>query len=54
MNGKIIVVTHKDYEMPKDDIYFPVCVGTGIPSLCSKFQPDNTGDNISNLSLINE
>lgn len=47
MNGKIIVVTHKDYEMPKDSIYFPVCVGVGIPALSDKFQPDNVGENIS-------
>ena len=47
MNVKIIVVTHKDYEMPKEDIYLPICVGVGVPSLSNKFQPDNTGDNIS-------
>lgn len=47
MNGKIIVVTHKDYEMPKDSIYFPVCVGVRIPALSDKFQPDNVGENIS-------
>lgn len=27
MKSKIIVVTHKDYEMPKDSVYFPICVG---------------------------
>ena len=48
--GKIIIVTHKDYEMPGDAIYFPICVGTGIPALSGKFQPDNTGEHISNLN----
>lgn len=47
MNGKIIVVTHKEYDMPEDSIYFPICVGVGIPKLSHKFQPDNTGINIS-------
>lgn len=47
MNGKIIVVTHKDYEIPKDKMYMPICVGNGINALKDKFQPDNTGDNIS-------
>ena len=47
MNGKIIVVTHKDYQMPADGIYCPVCVGTGLAALSGKFQPDNTGDHIS-------
>lgn len=47
MNGKIIVVTHKDYEMPKDKMYMPICVGNGINTLQDKFQPDNIGDNIS-------
>ncbi|WP_022767901.1 DUF4422 domain-containing protein [Butyrivibrio sp. NC2007] len=47
MNQKIIVVTHKDYQMPDDDLYFPICVGTGLKSLSHKFQPDNEGENIS-------
>lgn len=47
MAGKIIVVTHKDYEMPADEMYLPVCVGVGIPKLKDKFQPDNVGENIS-------
>lgn len=47
MIGKIIVVTHKDYTMPLDSIYFPVCVGSGISALEDRFQPDNIGENIS-------
>ena len=50
---KIIVATHKPYDMPKDDIYIPLHVGaegkvdeSGKP-LDFGFQKDNTGDNIS-------
>lgn len=48
MNIKIMVASHKDVELPKDKIYFPVLVGsdrnyTGQTG----FQPDNVGDNIS-------
>lgn len=47
MKNKIIVVTHKNYEMPRDSIYLPIVVGGGIAELSDKFQPDNTGENIS-------
>ena len=47
MKGKIIVVTHKDYKMPKDKVYMPICVGDGLEKLKNKFQPDNKGENIS-------
>lgn len=50
---KIIVATHKQYEMPKDDIYLPLHVGaegkideSGSP-LDLGYVKDNTGDNIS-------
>lgn len=43
---KIIVATHKKYEMPKDSIYLPLQVGAeGKESL--GYKGDNTGDNIS-------
>lgn len=43
---KIIVATHKPYQMPSDDIYFPVHVGAaGKDSI--GFQGDDSGDNIS-------
>ena len=46
MNIKLLVATHKKYEMPKDDIYLPIHVGkedkVGIG-----FIGDNTGENIS-------
>ncbi|WP_413852581.1 DUF4422 domain-containing protein [Candidatus Ruminimicrobium bovinum] len=46
MNIKIIVATHKKYQMPKDDIYFPLHVGAeGGKNI--GFIGDNTGDNIS-------
>lgn len=51
MVGKIIVVTHKDYEIPTDEIYLPICVGVGIPKLKDKFQPDNVGENISDKNI---
>lgn len=46
MNIKIIVATHKKYQIPKDNMYFPLHVGAqgkqtiGLPG-------DNSGENIS-------
>lgn len=43
---KIIIATHKHYEMPSGQLYIPVQVGTeGKTSL--GYQGDNTGENIS-------
>ncbi len=43
---KIIVATHKNYEMPNDSMYVPIHVGAeGKKSL--GYIGDNTGDNIS-------
>lgn len=45
-NVKVIIATHKKYEMPKDTMYLPVHVGAeGKNDL--GYQKDNTGDNIS-------
>lgn len=45
-NCKLIVATHKAYQMPKDEIYLPVHVGAeGKDDL--GFQQDNVGENIS-------
>ena len=45
-NIKIIVATHKEYQMPSDNIYLPLQVGAeGKKDL--GYQKDNTGDNIS-------
>lgn len=44
---KIIVATHKKYQMPNDDIYLPIHVGAeGKESI--GYQADNVGENISN------
>mgnify|MGYP001209344087 CR=1 FL=1 len=43
---KILVATHKKYEMPNDDMYLPIHVGReGKKDL--GYQGDNTGENIS-------
>lgn len=43
---KIIVATHKKYQMPKEEIYIPVHVGAeGKEKL--EYVPDNKGENIS-------
>ena len=44
---KIIVATHKAYEMPKDPMYLPIHVGAEGKDLELGFTKDNTGDNIS-------
>ena len=45
-NIKIIIATHKKYQMPKDSIYMPIQVGAeGKEDL--GYIGDNTGDNIS-------
>lgn len=48
MKIKVFVATHKDYEMPKDGIYFPIHVGAKISKTELKnFQRDDDGKNIS-------
>jgi hypothetical protein len=44
---KIIVATHKPYQMPEDDIYLPVQVGADRHDVDLGYAKDNTGDNIS-------
>lgn len=45
-NIKVVIATHKKYEMPKDKLYIPVQVGKeGKQDL--GYQPDNDGENIS-------
>ena len=50
---KIIVATHKKYQMPSDKMYIPLHVGAaGKVDACGNpldlgYQKDNTGDNIS-------
>lgn len=46
---KIIIATHKQYRMPKDEMYIPVHVGAeGKKDL--GYTKDNTGENISSLN----
>lgn len=45
MNLKILVVTHKSYWMPDENIYLPIFVGTNKSD--RNFLRDNEGDNIS-------
>ncbi|WP_267201547.1 DUF4422 domain-containing protein [Limosilactobacillus kribbianus] len=48
MEIKVLVAAHKNYAMPKDELYLPVFVGKAIhPDVNHSFQGDNTGDNIS-------
>lgn len=45
-NIKVIIATHKEYEMPKDKMYIPLHVGAeGKKDI--GYSKDNTGDNIS-------
>lgn len=46
MKIKIIVATHKKYQMPEDDIYLPIHVGKKGKADIG-FQGDDTGENIS-------
>lgn len=53
---KIIIATHKKYQMPKDDMYLPLHVGAegkldeNGNDLDLGYTKDNSGDNISNLN----
>ena len=53
---KIIIATHKKYEMPKDDMYLPLHVGAegkvdeNNRPLDLGYQKDKTGENISELN----
>lgn len=44
---KILVCTHKEAPMPKDDIFLPIQLGKADSSLNLPIQGDNEGDNIS-------
>lgn len=46
MNIKIIVATHKQYQMPTDEIYMPIHVGAEGKEPIG-YTGDNTGENIS-------
>jgi len=48
MDIKIIVATHKKYDIPNKDYLLPVHVGSAISSINLPYQRDNEGINISN------
>jgi len=50
-NIKILVATHKKYQMPKDDIYMPIHVGKEEKEDVG-YIGDNTGDNISSKNAF--
>lgn len=43
---KIIIATHKKYDMPNSELYYPIHVGAEGKTLIG-YKTDNTGDNIS-------
>ncbi|PGR03076.1 exopolysaccharide biosynthesis protein [Priestia megaterium] len=46
MNIKVMVATHKKYEMPREEMYVPIHVGMQNKKEIG-YKGDNTGDNIS-------
>ncbi len=46
-NIKIIVATHKKYQMPKDEMYVPVHVGSKGKDIIENYQRDEEKENIS-------
>lgn len=46
-NVRIIVATHKKYEMPKSEMYLPVHVGAKGKETIENYQRDDEGENIS-------
>lgn len=48
MQIKIVVATHKAYQMPQDAMYLPVHAGrANHPQMLEAYQGDNSGENIS-------
>lgn len=50
MNTKILVVTHKNYDMPSDSIYVPIQSGS-ILNKDLGYLRDDSGDNISDRNI---
>ena len=44
---KVIVATHKEYQMPLDELYLPLQVGADSNKNKTDYKKDNTGKNIS-------
>ncbi len=47
MDIKVIVATHKEYDLIKEDYYLPVFVGSAISNKNLPYQRDDEGENIS-------
>ncbi len=47
MNIRIIVATHKKYDIPEEEMYLPVFVGSALSDTMLPYQRDDGGDNIS-------
>jgi len=47
---KMLIASHKAAEMPNDGFYLPVHVGHALNPKDLGFQPDDEGDNISNMN----
>ncbi|MBF0715599.1 DUF4422 domain-containing protein [Gemelliphila palaticanis] len=47
---KILIATHKNFNVPKNSIYIPINVGADINNIHSDYLKDNVGENISNLN----
>lgn len=47
----VAVAAHKPYSMPTDSCYLPLHVGAALhPDVCTEFQGDDEGENISSLN----
>ena len=47
MKIEIAVATHKEYEMPKSNMYVPMLVGADFNKVTRNYKKDNIGENIS-------
>lgn len=47
MNIKLLIASHKKYQIPEDKMYLPLHVGAEGKSIIECFTPDNSGINIS-------
>jgi len=53
INIKIIVASHKEAEVPSDEMYLPVFAGSSLhEQIPESFTADNTGENISFLNPL--
>lgn len=44
---KLVIALHKKYEVPSDEMYLPLHVGSEINKVELGYQKDNEGENIS-------